>query len=145
METATAYIGKKARDGIDFARLKNTLSKEVKDLNILYKELGKLSYEIHISYNGDADNINKIDNICRQIKEQIKTIKRLENEIKNMKEVNGELEDINEDVLKDNMDKRYAMEPTIGVGGFALLKFCPNCQVGNSPETKKCIACGGKL
>lgn len=142
VELVTAYIGKKAKDNIDIIKISNDYNKEIKQLNLLYKELGKESYEM---YNGKTHNIDRIETLYNQLKEQIKAVNQLEKQIDNIKyeaeviEITKESEAIEE--MKEKFINDSIPKPEAGKDGFLLLKFCPNCQIGNNPDAKQCISC----
>jgi hypothetical protein len=147
MENATFFIGKKTKDGIDNIKLKKQFHNESKKLSKLYEELGKISYNIHV---GKRNQINEIDNICNQIKKQIKIVNKLKNKSNYLKETdNKDIEnndiaayDLEETTIDNTVVDEPVPEPELGKDGYLLLKFCSNCQTGNNPEAKKCISCG---
>lgn len=137
VEKTTAYIGKKAKDGIDITKVSRDFSKETKKLSALYEELGMVSYEIHI---GDTSNIDHIKDLCNKIGQQIKILDKLQNDMNLIKygsEEEEEIEDQQEVYISKDIPR-----PEAGQDGVLLLKFCPNCQVGNHPEAEQCISCG---
>ncbi|KAE9635382.1 MAG: hypothetical protein PWP07_1109 [Epulopiscium sp.] len=137
VELTTAFIGKKAKDGLDLLKLSRDYSKEKNKLSLLYEELGKLAYQIH---NNESDNVNKIETLCSQIKDQIKTVAQLEQEINILKD---ETHTVQEDYETEEIHRSEDIpKPEAGNDGLLLLKFCPECQIGNNPEAKQCISCG---
>ncbi|NLK98625.1 hypothetical protein [Defluviitalea saccharophila] len=137
VEVTTAFIGKKAKDGIDFLKLNRDYSKEKNKLSLLYEELGRIAYQIH---NQETNDVNEIENLCTQIKEQIKVVDQLEHEMNNLRDENHTIQEdhgTKETHIPENIPK-----PEAGKDGFLLLKFCPECQIGNNPEAKQCISCG---
>lgn len=142
METATIYIGKKTKDSIDTIKLKKELYNESRKLSQLYEILGKISYNIH---KGETDQVNEIDDICIRIKKQTELINQIKlntNCFENMGN-NDIIENVlDEDSEDDIISNEKKLEPQTETEGYLLLKFCPNCQTGNNPESKKCISCG---
>ncbi|NLM13068.1 MAG: hypothetical protein GX209_04910 [Epulopiscium sp.] len=138
VELTTAYIGKKTKDGIDFLILSREYSKEKNKLSELYEELGRMAYQIH---NQETNDVNEIENLCSQIKEQIKVVDRLEQEMNGLKETAHTAQEVNH-VTEEIHISENIPKPETGKDGFLLLKFCPECQIGNHPEAKQCISCG---
>lgn len=149
METATLYIGKKTKDSLDNIKLKKQLYDESKKLSRLYEALGKISFDIH---SGRMHPASESNSLCSQIKEQIQLIEQLKNKLNRpIEEIENEetkdsfldnLENLKEEPVENEHLDAEALKPELGEDGFLLLKFCPNCQTGNHPESKKCIACG---
>lgn len=114
-------VGDKANDAIETTKLNNKINTEKAAIAENFKKIGEYYYTKHTA----GETIDpEIDEFIASIDNHKTVIMETETQIR---------------ALKEEAAKPHA--PTASVGNL----FCPACGKQNSPGTKFCCECGGKL
>lgn len=87
-----------------------------RNINRLYRQLGKLVYEKEKGSNLDE----KIGLLISKLDEAVAKIEAFS-------------------------EPKVILSPETNEDGIGLYKFCKNCRVGNNPKSTHCVQCGEKL
>lgn len=114
-------VGDKASDAIEITKLNNKINTEKAAIAEDYKKIGEFYYTRHTE--GEAIN-SEVDEFIASIDAHKNLIMETETQIRAMKE--------------------EAATPHVAIDSVSSIN-CPNCGKKNSPGTKFCCECGGKL
>ena len=127
------YVSGKAVQGFDLGKAEYEILMQEKELGNLYKSLGKVMYQIEIGELSRDDSV--VAAACNQITEAIAHIKALKDSQTEIK--------TREITLKKKADPAAETEEAAAPeDGCLMMKFCPECGVGNAPDADKCTNCG---
>ncbi len=135
----------KTQETVEAAKLEIELRKAQSALDKEYKALGQIEYHIE---NG---NMNRDETViaaaCQKIKDAIDRIAALQEKKDAPKktapvETEEAPEEESEEIVVEEEAEEEEPEPEKNEDGYFMLKFCPNCKVGNHPNAKKCVNCG---
>jgi archaellum component FlaC len=142
LESTAVLVGKKAKDIVDVTKLDMKIKRLQNQINDLFAELGEIAYDIKIGQIQDSEHI---DTICDEISRKKDYIIELRKEVELIKQEH----DLYESPIEDREQmpsfikvQRDSKKSEVNEEGIAVLKFCSGCQIGNSPEAARCIACG---
>lgn len=139
----------KTQETVEAAKLEIELRKAQSALDKEYKALGQIEYHIENGTMNRDENVIKA--ACDKIQAAIDHISALQEkkdapkkeapaeEPAEAEEVAPEEEETEEEAEADEEEEP---SPVKNEDGYFMLKFCPNCKVGNHPDAKKCVNCG---
>ena len=141
-------VANKTQETVEAAKLEIELRKAQAALDKEYKALGQIEYHIE---NG---TMNRDDSVIAaavgRIQDAINKISQLQDQKEAPKpeetaeeaEENEAPEEASEEAEEEAEEEEAEPEPEKNEDGYFILKFCPNCKVGNHPDAKKCVNCG---
>ena len=140
-------VANKTQETMEAAKLELDLRKAQANLDKEYKALGQIEYHIEKgTMNRDEDVIGAA---CARIQDAIDLISALQAKKDAPKEepVAEEAAEESEEACAEEApveeaEEEEQPEPEKNDEGYFILKFCPNCKVGNHPDAKKCVNCG---
>lgn len=95
-----------------------------REINLLYRQLGKEIFEADMIY----DRLNK---------QQKKIVKNIQKRIEVVATYANDEMQLNSEAI--------ILDPETNEDGLKVLSFCPYCGVGNNPNSTHCIQCNKKL
>lgn len=126
----------------DQAKYRSEILTLKNDLKKLYQRLGEEQYKHY----REGDEPMHQSALCNRITNLRKEIARLEKEVEDVVHVQKDSFDAYKRDVRSTWDER---DPDVRVerdeNGIKMLKFCPNCNIGNAKEAIYCIHCGNKL
>ncbi len=151
MEKARKFADKaaaKTQETVEAAKLEIELRKAQSALDKEYKALGQI--EFHIENGSMNRDETVIQAACQKIQEAIDKISALQEKKDAPKQAPAEEAPAEEEPeeepaaeeAEEEAEEEEEPSPVRNEDGYFMLKFCPNCKVGNHPDAKKCVNCG---
>lgn len=154
METAKKLADKvtnKTQETVEAAKLEIELRKAQTALDKEYKALGQIEFHIESGSMNRDENVvgaavGRIQAAIERIAElqQKKEAGKAEPEEEKVEEPAAEEPEVPAEEAAEEPEEEKEEEPAPekNSDGYFVLKFCPNCKVGNHPDAKKCVNCG---
>ena len=144
-------VANKTQETVESAKIEIELRKAQANLDKEYKTLGQIEYHIEKGTMNRDDEV--IEAACARIQDAIDAISALqakkdapketeeaEAPVEAPEEAAEEASEEEEEPAEE--DEEEQPDPEKNDEGYFILKFCPNCKVGNHPDAKKCVNCG---
>lgn len=122
--------------GYDLGKNEYEIQKTKREMERAYKTLGKLSYQIEI---GTLQRDERI--VAAAVKQITLLQEKLDDLTANKADIKARQVGPNKNAAPAEEEDEADDEPVTS-GGYAVMKFCPKCRVGNNPNADKCINCG---
>ncbi len=144
-------LSKQAKDKFDHAKMELKIKSYSRECKKRYSRMGMLVYECRKK--GSAVNGEEIEQICKEIDKYKHKIKVIQKQIEELKSVNDDVVEYESSSNSADSESEYNslkkkdsdLKMSRTENGIKLLKFCPECNVGNEPDASACINCGHKF
>lgn len=126
----------------DQAKYRSEILTLKNDLKKLYQRLGEEQYKHYIE---GQEPVHQ-SALCNRITNLRKEIARLEKEVEEVVNIQKDSFDAyKRDVRSTWNEEGQGVRMKRDDNGIKMMKFCPNCNIGNATEALYCIHCGNKL
>ena len=126
----------------DQAKYRSEILTLKNDLKKLYQRLGEEQYKHYI----EGQELVHQSALCNRITNLRKEIARLEKEVEEVVNIQKDSFDAyKRDVRSTWNEEGQGVRMKRDDNGIKMMKFCPNCNIGNATEALYCIHCGNKL
>ena len=141
----------KTSETVDAAKLELEIRKVQNSLDKEYKALGQIMFQVE---KGSLKKDEKIiKTACQRIQDSIDALMELQKKKEEMKEQEEEETVFEPDMPEEEQDEEEivpeeteeVLKPERDEEGYFVLKFCPECKVGNHPEASRCVNCGAEF
>lgn len=147
LQKTVGILANQAKKGFDTAKLEIKIKSYKKESNDIYCKMGKLIY--NSKSKNKPISTEELDSLCKEIDAIRNRIKGLEKQITDIKYEEGNEEKNEEQYYDAKYTKLNKSENDLKMirtdEGIKFLKFCPECQRGNEPDTTVCTQCGHKF
>lgn len=128
---------------LDQAKYRSEILNLKNELRKLYQKLGEIYYKNYMK----GEEAAAPEALCNRITHLIDEIRTLEKEVEQTVNVQKDSFDAYKREVRQtwNQNEEAYTHVKKTQEGIKILKFCPNCNIGNSPEASYCIHCGEKL
>ncbi len=132
-------FSKQAKDTFDYAKMEIKIKAYGRECKKRYTKIGMLVYDSRKK--SSSVNGEEIEQICREIdkyKYRIKVIQKQIEDFKSKEKKEKNTENYTEDeVVYNSLPEKETV--------VKLLRFCPECGIGNEQSVKACVKCGHKF
>lgn len=137
----------KTSETVDAAKLEVEMRKVQSALDKEYKALGQIVFQVEKGVMTRDEHV--IATACNRIQEKIDHLAELQAQ----KEINKEepasaastVQEADMPQESEEEDEEEIPMPERGEDGYFVLKFCPECKVGNHPDAVRCVNCGAEF
>lgn len=144
VQKTIADISDKAHKKFNITKLELKIKSNLKEVDEMFMKIGKSIY--WSKKNNTPVSTDELNYICKDIEKTMSKTERIGKQIENIKKNNV----IQEQNIVEKKEITYATlnkkENDLKIlrtdDGIQFLKFCSECQTGNTPDSNTCIKCG---
>jgi len=133
-------ISKHAKNTFDYAKMELMVKNYHRECKKRYAKIGKLVYEGRKK--DIAADSAELEKICGEIDKLKCKIKTIQKQIANIKSSYINASMAAENKINPKEKEKNVKIPCDNEEDIKFIKFCPKCNVGNTPDSFVCLNCG---
>ncbi len=138
----------KTTETVDAAKLEIEIHRIQAALDKEYKAFGQIMFQVEKGALKKDEAI--IQTACRRIQENIDELIELQQKKEEAKAERKQSEEPEEDIVEEDDEEEAEavdeeLQPEKNNEGYFMLKFCPECNIGNHPDATRCVNCGAEF